>query len=61
MALKDIFFKEEEPKVDEKVLPASQQSIQIETSTFVGQPTVSAQAAFYHENFQKNRHRWTKT
>lgn len=45
MALKDIFFKEEEPKVDEKVLPASQQSIQIETSTFVGQPTVSAQAA----------------
>jgi len=45
MALKDIFFKEEEPKVDEKVQPASQQSIQIETSTFVGQPTVSAQAA----------------
>ena len=43
MALKDIFFKEEEPKVDDKVQQVPQQAVQIETSTFVGQPTVSTQ------------------
>lgn len=43
MALKDIFFKDEEPKVDEKVQQVPQQAVQIETSTFVGQPTVSTQ------------------
>ena len=49
MALKDIFFKEEEPKTGGNVQQpqqqqAASQSMQMETSTFVGQPAAYPQA-----------------
>ena len=43
MGFKDIFFKEDEPKTGGNIQQAETQSVQIETSTFVGQPTVAPQ------------------